>query len=499
MKFSEKLQTLRKEKHITQEQLADMLSVSRQSVSKWESHQTYPEMDKLIELAKIFGCTLDELTNDEIKEISVKENNKKYFSNLVNNFLVLIKRSYDMLKKMSFINIVGCILEMFVVFLVLLLLHNVVDYIYYLGQNIFIDLKYVGQTICNIWNFILEITYLLFSIMVFIYIYKIRYLDRYGDIDVIINKQDVVSNQKKVEKVIIKHEVSNGFFDILAKIVLFCIKIFVVIFIIPFISTLIFLGLCLIINVIMLFSKVFYFGPLFIILSLIVLNTIVLYFAYYFIFDKRINVKKSFIIILASFLVFGFGCGVCFIEFANTNFTDDISLVADKKQMEKSFKMTDDMLVYSDYGCIYEIDNNLTNEVKIVVNYYDKYYNFEVVNNNNNIYVRRNNLTLPLRDIYKLIINDLQEKNIHNYFSLDAIEVKVISSRKNIETIKNNYYQDELYNFQKRIDELQETIYEKDEEINELSDMIYGKNIEIEELKEKIDFYKEQINKLNNY
>ena len=42
MKFCTKLQKLRKEKHLSQEQLADMLDVSRQSVSKWEGGSTYP-------------------------------------------------------------------------------------------------------------------------------------------------------------------------------------------------------------------------------------------------------------------------------------------------------------------------------------------------------------------------------------------------------------------------------------------------------------------------
>ena len=73
MNFSEKLQNLRKEQKLSQEQLASMLDVSRQSVSKWESGQTYPEMDKLLTMCKIFSCTLEELTNDEIKEISKKK------------------------------------------------------------------------------------------------------------------------------------------------------------------------------------------------------------------------------------------------------------------------------------------------------------------------------------------------------------------------------------------------------------------------------------------
>lgn len=65
LSFSEKLQTLRKEKGLSQEQLAELLNVSRQSVSKWECGQTYPETDKLIILSDLFEITLDDLIKDK--------------------------------------------------------------------------------------------------------------------------------------------------------------------------------------------------------------------------------------------------------------------------------------------------------------------------------------------------------------------------------------------------------------------------------------------------
>ncbi|MCL1824256.1 MAG: helix-turn-helix domain-containing protein [Oscillospiraceae bacterium] len=64
MKFEEKLQKLRKEKGMSQENLAELLDVSRQSVSKWESGQSYPETEKLIALSDIFGVTLDSFIKD---------------------------------------------------------------------------------------------------------------------------------------------------------------------------------------------------------------------------------------------------------------------------------------------------------------------------------------------------------------------------------------------------------------------------------------------------
>ncbi len=61
MSFGENLQYLRSEAKLTQEQLAEQLEVSRQSVSKWESDTSFPEMDKLLVLCELFHCDLDTL------------------------------------------------------------------------------------------------------------------------------------------------------------------------------------------------------------------------------------------------------------------------------------------------------------------------------------------------------------------------------------------------------------------------------------------------------
>lgn len=66
MSFSANLQHLRETRSMTQEQLAMLLGVSRQAVSKWESDAAYPEMDKLLRLCDIFGCSLDELARGDL-------------------------------------------------------------------------------------------------------------------------------------------------------------------------------------------------------------------------------------------------------------------------------------------------------------------------------------------------------------------------------------------------------------------------------------------------
>ena len=68
MTLGEKLSRLRKEYNYTQEQLADVLGVSRQSISKWESDIAYPETDKLVKMGKLFECSMDYLLNEDISE-----------------------------------------------------------------------------------------------------------------------------------------------------------------------------------------------------------------------------------------------------------------------------------------------------------------------------------------------------------------------------------------------------------------------------------------------
>lgn len=69
MSFAENLQFLRKQKEITQEQLAESLEVSRQSVSKWESAQSYPEMEKLLQICNMFHCDMDTLLQGDVSKV----------------------------------------------------------------------------------------------------------------------------------------------------------------------------------------------------------------------------------------------------------------------------------------------------------------------------------------------------------------------------------------------------------------------------------------------
>ena len=77
MEFNKKLQELRKQKELTQEQLADLLFVSRTAVSKWESGRGYPNIESLKAIAKIFSVSIDALLSGEELLTVAEEDHKE--------------------------------------------------------------------------------------------------------------------------------------------------------------------------------------------------------------------------------------------------------------------------------------------------------------------------------------------------------------------------------------------------------------------------------------
>ena len=92
MEFNKKLQELRKQKGLTQEELSEKLYVSRTAISKWESGRGYPNIESLKAIAKFFSVTVDELlSTDEALTIAEEDNKRKekHFRDLIYGLLDL--------------------------------------------------------------------------------------------------------------------------------------------------------------------------------------------------------------------------------------------------------------------------------------------------------------------------------------------------------------------------------------------------------------------------
>ena len=133
MRFSEKLPKLRKNNNLSQEQLG----VSRQAVSKWEAGNSYPDMEKMLQMCKILNCHLEDLMDDgSIGNTSIEGSKNKIDLNVcMQDFLNFITKLYNMFVSMRFKEKIKFIFEMVFIILILLLsvllIMKLLEYIIY--------------------------------------------------------------------------------------------------------------------------------------------------------------------------------------------------------------------------------------------------------------------------------------------------------------------------------------------------------------------------------
>ena len=525
MKFSEKLQTLRKENKLSQEKLADMLDVSRQAVSKWESGQTYPEMDKLLSMCKIFNCTLDELTNDEITEIKGNVKNKNIGNNLIDEMLEIINRTCSVFRKIGMKDIIKIIFEMLIVVLILLIFTAPIEFIYDSARDIFMNFgSQIGNIFSSIFRFVLIVSYLILSIIIFVYIYKIRVLDYYDNLytdtrsnvkqgsNNINNNNNQGENNNYNEKIIIKKEHNYTIFNTLGTIVMVFIKAFIFCMSIPFVISLLFLFASFILSIILIFKGVFYFGIILGIISCIILNLVIIELIFNFIFSRKNSLKRIFLMFIISLSGIGIAIGITMWDAANINYINAPPLVSEKEVYEVTYEMRDNTLFLASYhdNTVFYIDESLGNNIKFEIKYYEKYSEvFTVYNDENMIDVYSNSKNLSFKKTVDLLIEDLSKKQLHNYDELYDIEINVYTTSQVQEKLFDNnqkyrdqiaeehynsmlqHYDDQIYEYQNKIAELEEENYNLEMEKEELQ-------LEIEEYQRKIEEYVNSINDLLN-
>ena len=497
MKFCEKLQKLRKEKNMSQEQLADLLDVSRQSVSKWESGTTYPEMDKLLSLCKIFEVTLDDLTNDEVTDKDLKEKNKSNFSNFVYAIIDMINKSVEMFKNMNKKEIAKCISELCILAIILLLFKIPFSYIDSLARDIFINFSdETFYTLNSIWLFLSNIIYLILFVTVFVYIYKIRFLDKYNYEQSIFKKNEEKEPEENVEKVAetpkTKERHSFILFDVLGSLFNIFIKICLVFLVIPLIITFVFLVICTTIGLIAQFIGLHYIGVFIALLGATIAVGIIMELFIRFLLSSNIPFKRMFLIFLVGLISFGIGSGLSAYEFSKVDFIDEVPDYAKLNSLTENYPMSKDLyiipnLYYDDIT--YVIDEEKTEEVELKIDYYGDYIKIEPNLYNNELTISSYSIWDNTLNLLDVVIGDLKEKKIYNYDILSKANITITTSSANIAIIKNNveeYYQQlkdkaEEYNYY--IDEI-DRLYD---EINEKDKKIYNLEEQLTELQEKLD------------
>ena len=480
--FSENLKRIRKEHNLSQEELADELGVSRQSISKWESSQAYPEMDKIIMICNKFDLNLDDLLHKDIKEVKGEEESKKKLNNSIYSFLKNITDTINMFSRMTFKSKIKCIFEQFIIGVILIIISAIlIGAIGMLVSNITSLLPYKADIFINhLFEGMMILACAIASIIIMAHVFKSRYLKYYEEVkEGEVSKEDncstddnkIILDDKK-NKIVIrdpKHS-EYRFLSGLYKIFILIIKFFLSWFALFVIGGIVFLLIALILSFLTIKTGVFFIGLLLSILSLSIIGIIVLLALINFIFNRKSNKKIMIYSFILSLVVFGVGAGLTFLGSLGFNVTD----VNEDALKTQSFEydMTNDLSIDEHYYIEY-IESNINNvKVEYSLNKYCDINEF----NDGTIYgfVECKN---PMK-IVRAVAKNLGEKKITN-MSNTVESVKVYANKTNIEILKNNATR-------------------KEQERNELNDTINGYIEEINELQTENDSLTQKIDDLEN-
>ncbi len=460
MNLADNLKKIRKDNNLSQEDLADKLGVSRQSVSKWESGQAYPEMDKVLQICKLFNININDLLNENISEIKERNESNNKINKYIDDFLNYITKTVKLFSSLSFKDKIKLLIEEGILILLALLIYNILDDIL---TNAFSFLFYIkGERNFYIYNFLHGIYIIVFFIIFIItlsHIFRVRYLDYYKpedkkkekDIETIDNKTNTdIKETRKEAKIIIRDEKNSSysFINGLAKIILFFIKVFIFFILLAFIGLLVanVTGIVLLFNVI---GNISLFCGLFItgVGTLIIISTIC-YALYNILIGKSIKYKLSSILLLAPFIICGIGIGLSITSIKNI---DILGIEGAQYQVsEFTTKMSDDLYIEDEYQYKIKYQEDNRKDIYIVVKSITLQPLEIVENYDNNHYIRFDYPYGNEMDYVRKAIKDINDNKIYKYGEAD---ITVYASKENIKKLQDNlkkirYSEDEQENIE---------------------------------------------------
>ena len=537
MKLSENLKRIRKENNLSQEQLAEKLGVSRQAVSKWESGQSYPEMDKVIQICKTFNFNMDELMNENIKEVRENKQATSNVNKTIEDFFDFITKTVDMFSAMKFTQKIKCIFEQFVIGCILFavmalglvileeITHGILGF---LPGRLFDGIRNILQSIYLCAAIVL-------SLAIILHVFKVRYLDYYEvirteekvplnknienentDVNVIEEEKEIVETkndkkvflEKKKEKIVIrdpKHSHSkflNGIF----KFVMWCIKFAVACFGAMFAIS--FVGLVGLLVFSFMFTKtgLVFVGTFIGLVAAIIINFIILEGLYNFIVSKKSRKSRMAILFLISLVLIGVGVSTFMIGATRFDYTREIKeedTIKDTYYVE----MRDDLVIMPwEYSPLDEIEYVESDSGDILIEIqHSKFHKTGISNTENVVKIYGFADEERYMEILRDVIEDINNKKIRDALYISV--TKIYASKENFEKLKlirENYKEilkaDELDYAYQEIEKLREEINtiknekysseniitEKDSQISNLEYIIEEKNAELSTLQEEL-------------
>lgn len=469
MKFGDKLIALRKKRGLSQEELAEKLNVSRQSVSKWESNNTYPETEKIVQICNLFNCSMDDLINDKVMDIDqVERKEKSNLSISIDSLLDFITKTIDMFAGMTFASGLKCVIELFIVacimafggFMIISIIMGLLgSLLSFISNNYFIT-NFVGS--------ILGIVWVVITIIVLIHIFKIRYLDYYEQAlsekrreekdtikkdKVELKAQEKINHKEKVKNVVIRDSKDEpfAFLSSLSKMVIYFIKFCALMFNFGAIFTLFAFIVCFVILIPFSFNSMLFFGINIAVFACVLVTLLLVVLLFQFIFDKKVNVKMAIISFLVIVVVGGVGSGVGVLGLKDVE-VKDISASDKLVKYEEKIYYSDSLYIdHYGYDVDYVVDENaLDDEIEISTNYDDRLYKIKSYYDSEDGmrgYSLHANSNYNFKNIYDIFIKNLQNNIIVDYGESEFDVITVKANKTTIDKLMNNLSR--MYLFEK--------------------------------------------------
>lgn len=501
MNLADNLKKIRKDNNLSQEQLAEKLGVSRQAVSKWESGISYPEMDKVIQICNLFNLNINELINEDIKE--VKENKESQVRNnkYIDSFFEYITKTIDMFSSMKFKQKIKCLFEQCVIGLILFFVLLIIGAI---GRElVWSVLQILPDALYYPIYRILEVLYIIMALVVggaiLFHIFKIRYLDYYEIVRE--NKEEPVeaivtevetkveeSNEKKKNKIILEKKQEKivirdpkhseyKFITGLGKLLLWLVKLMACLVLGCFAVTLIGFVVCLPISFLVWRNLILFIGLILGIIGGILLNLVILELIYNFIVSRKINKVRIFVTSIIALVLFGLGIGFACVSATEFDIVKKEYDVVDSKY---SFTMSDELII-DDWGYydsdIEYVEKNIDN-IEVVIKHSDMYYS--------NIWRDGNVLDLYIYSddskIFKYIrsiVDDINHNKIANYDY--QVDIYVYGNKANLDKIKKNStaYDNTIRRLEKNLDQAYKERNKAEIENDRLREIIINSDVEV--------------------
>lgn len=479
MKFGENLQKLRKEKGISQEQLAEQLGVTRQSVSKWESGSSYPEMDKLVTICQIFSCDLDSLINKDIVQEKSKQEATSVVKTVIAETTSYIRKTIQLLEQSSLKEIIKIIAQILIIILVICLfripfslIEDTISRIFYANNNA------ISDFFVRFWHFIFSAGYGILAIAAFLYIFKIKFLDKQELIEEAQKKENIEekavetmvstkATDTKKERVKVAASIRNfSLLDLLVKLITICLKGCFLLFLLPVIFGTISTIIGLVLGIILIFKGLFLGGPLLFLIALVIFGIVVIELILNFVFNLKFSKRRIIITLITSIILGSIGIALSIWYILNLNVINDVPNIYKVVEKEEVYQMNDALLLRADYyNTSYIEDNTIGNTVKVKLTYYENFTNADLVNEDNQIMlIYKDSSNINSKKLVDDFIKNLKDRKIYTYNHLGSVKIIITASKENINKLKQN---------KKNINNNTESYYSDEEDYGNLENFAY--------------------------